>query len=127
MWPDLASECGLTLVTVVEPAAFDRLSGSVGVIAAGGAEEQLDATLRKVAPASAEVAAVGAIASHRLAVSLMRAGASEYFALPQDYELLRSWLKERAERLQTLARRSQFAAREEAKYRFEGILGSSAA
>ena len=127
MWPDLASECGLTLVTVVEPAAFDRLSGSVGVIAAGGAEEQLDATLRKVAPASAEVAAVGAIASHRLAVSLMRAGASEYFALPQDYELLRSWLKERAERLQTLARRSQFAAREEAKYRFEGILGTSAA
>ena len=127
MWPDLASECGLTLVTVTEPAAFDRLNGSVGVIAAGGAEEQLDATFRKIAPAGAEVAAVGAVATHRLVVSLMRAGASEYFALPNDYELLRSWLKERAERLQALANRSAFAAREEAKYRFEGILGTSAA
>ena len=127
MWPDLASECGLTLVTATEPAAFDRLNGSVGVIAAGGAEEQLDATFRKIAPAGAEVAAVGAVATHRMVVSLMRAGASEYFALPNDYELLRSWLKERAERLQALANRSAFAAREEAKYRFEGILGTSAA
>ncbi|HEX6966723.1 MAG TPA: sigma-54 dependent transcriptional regulator [Gemmatimonadaceae bacterium] len=127
MWPDLAAECGLTLVTVVEPAAFAGLNGSVGVIAAGGAEEQLDAMLRKIAPGNAEVAAVGAVASHRLAVSLVRAGASEYFALPQDYDLLRAWLRERADRLQALANRRRFAAREEAKYRFEGILGTSAA
>jgi DNA-binding NtrC family response regulator len=127
MWPDLADECGLTLATVTEPAAFDRLNGSVGVVAAGGLEESLEATFRKTAPAGAEVAAVGAIASHRLAVSIVRAGASEYFALPQDYELLRAWLKERAERLQAIANRTAFAAREGAKYQFEGILGASAA
>jgi DNA-binding NtrC family response regulator len=127
VWPDLASECGFTLATVTEPAAVERGNGSVCIVAAGGAEEMLDATLRTAAPAGAEVAAVGAIASHRLAVSLIRAGASEYFALPEDYELLRAWLTERAERVQAMANRRVFAAREEAKYRFEGILGASAA
>ncbi|HEU4641390.1 MAG TPA: sigma 54-interacting transcriptional regulator [Gemmatimonadaceae bacterium] len=127
MWSELAADCGLTLVTADGPEAFDRLSGAVGVIAAGGAEEELEPMFRRIAPAGAEVAAVGALPDHRIAVGVARAGASEYFALPGDRELLRSWLRERGERLRSAASRHAFAAREEAKYRFEGILGSSAA
>jgi DNA-binding NtrC family response regulator len=127
VWPSLAAECGLTLVQATDPAAFDRLAGSVGVISGAGVEESLAAAFRQISPGAAEVAAVGALPAHRLAVSVMRAGASDYFALPQDLELLRSWLRERAERLRARESRSAFAAREGAKYRFEGILGGSAA
>jgi DNA-binding NtrC family response regulator len=127
MWPALASECGLALSVVPEPAALDRVAAAVAVIAAGGAEEQLEpAFLGRVAD-RVEIAAVGALASHRLASSVMRAGAAAYFALPDDYDLLRSWLRERAERL--LARRHSGASAEAeaASYHFDGILGESAA
>jgi two-component system response regulator HydG len=71
------------------------------------------------------VAAVGALASHHLAAAVVRAGAAELFALPQDAALLRSWLAERADRLRGAQSRDAFVAREASKYRFEGILGES--
>ena len=127
MWPALAAECGLGLVTVAEPAEFDRLTGTVGIISGAGAEESLEHSFRRVNAPDLEVAAVGALPSHRVAAAAMRGGAAEYFALPDDYELLRSWLRDRAERLEARVRRSAFAASEAAKYRFEGILGESPA
>jgi len=126
VWPALAAECGLDLVTVTDPAALEGSVGSIGVVAAGGAEETLEGVLRRSA-ASIEVAAIGALADHRLAVAAVRAGAADYFALPGDYELLRSWLRERAERLQLRQRRRAFAEGEAGKYRFEGIRGDSTA
>jgi DNA-binding NtrC family response regulator len=126
-WPALASECGLTLSTVSDPAALDRVVGAVGVIAAGGAEERLEPAFLETVGGRMEIAAVGALQSHRVASSVMHAGAAAYFALPDDYDLLRSWLQERAERLLARRRGSAFAASEAAKYRFDGILGDSAA
>jgi two-component system response regulator HydG len=70
---------------------------------------------------------VGADINRRVAVELVRAGASEYFALPEDYELLRSWLREQADRLRVQNQRTAFADNERQKYRFEGILGESPA
>ena len=127
MWPALATECGLGLVTVAEPAAFDRLSDTVGIVSGAGVEETLENTFRQVTAPELEIAAVGAVPSHRIAASAMRGGAAEYFALPGDYELLRSWLRDRAERLEARIRRTAFAAGESAKYTFEGILGNSPA
>ena len=126
-WAALAAECGLALVTLAEPGGFDRARGAVGLIAGAGVEDQIEPVLRKMAPTGIEVAAVGALPDHRLTVSILRAGASEYFALPWDYELLRSWLRERSERFRALLSRSAFAARQEEKYRFDGILGNSPA
>ena len=127
MWPALATECGLGLATVAEPAEFDRLNGTVGIVSGAGVEETLENTFRQIAAPGLEIAAVGALPSHRIAAAAMRGGAAEYFALPGDYELLRSWLRERAERLESRLRRTAFAATESAKYRFEGILGESPA
>ena len=127
MWPALAAECGLGLATVAEPAAFARLTGTVGVIAAGGAERELEGAVRQATGGVASIAAVGALPDHRLAAAVVRAGAAEFFSLPGDYELLRSWLRARAEQLQSQLTRSRFAAGEGAKYRFEGILGESTA
>ena len=61
-----------------------------------------------------------------VAVELVRAGASEYFALPEDYELLRAWLREnRRIGCGSPDQRTAFADSERQKYRFEGILGES--
>ncbi|MFN2398939.1 MAG: sigma 54-interacting transcriptional regulator [Gemmatimonadaceae bacterium] len=125
MWPVLAEECGLEIVRVSEPARLNGISGTVAVISSGGAEEQLEPVLREIVGGDAGIAAVGAREDHRLAVCVLRAGASEYFSLPVDYDLLRSWVLERAARLRTDADRSSFAAAEGTKYQFDGILGSS--
>ena len=64
------------------------------------------------------VAAVGALPDHRLAVRLVQAGATEYFVLPQDYELLRSWLRDHATRLQSRRRPHRLRRRGERQVPF---------
>ena len=130
MWSTLADQMGLAHTPIDAPAGFDRLTASVGVISAGGVEEELEAALRQTAGrdhGSIEIAAVGARADHHLAGALVRAGAATYFALPEDVPLLASWLRERADALKSDARRLEFAAGEASKFRFEGVLGESAA
>ena len=127
MWASLAESCGLALVTAGSAAELHHLRDAVGVVAAGGAEERLESVFLDMAPSGGDVAAVGALANHHLAAAVVRAGAAELFALPQDAPLLRSWLTERADRLRGAQSRNAFVAHEASKYRFEGILGESAA
>ncbi len=126
-WAVLAKECGLTLEIATSPTDFDRLADAVGIVAAGGEEAQLERIVRQSVPCKTEVAAVGALANHRLASEVIRAGAAEFFALTEDYDLLRSWIRERADRLRMRAQRDAFADGERAKYKFDGILGDSPA
>ena len=126
-WPLLASECGLRLVEHDEAATFDRGAGAVGLIAAAGEEEEIEPVLLEMAGGHGPVAVVGALEDHRLAASVVRAGAAAYFALPADYDLLKAWLAEQAESLRTQLSASAFTAAERRKYRFAGILGTSAA
>ena len=127
LWTQLAEAAGLRLELVETPAALDRRTNVVAVIAAGGAEDALADALRKVAGGDVEIAAVGALPSHRTATAAVRAGAADYFAVPQDLDLLRSWVGERAERLRERTQGRAFAATEARKYRFDGILGESPA
>jgi len=130
MWPTLADQCGIAYAPIETPAGFDRLTGAVGIVSGGGAEEEIEPALRQTAgrqQGSIEIAAVGARPDHRLAAALVRAGASTYFALPGDMALLASWLRERAEALRADMRRLEFSANESSKFRFEGVLGESAA
>src|SRR5690348_3382965 len=114
MWPTLADECGLTLHAIEAAAGFDRQTSAVGVVAAGGAEEMLESALRDTAGATGtiDIAAVGALPDHRLASSVVRAGAATYFALPEDVDALRSWLRDRADALRSRIKRSAFVASE---------------
>ena len=125
MWASLAESCGLALVMASGPAELHRLRDAVGLVSAGGAEERLERVFLEIAPSGGDVAAVGALPSHHLAGAVVRAGAAELFALPQDLPLLRSWLAERAERLRSARSRGEFVAHEASKYQFEGILGES--
>jgi DNA-binding NtrC family response regulator len=125
MWPTVAESCGLTLRVASGAGELHQLHDAVGLVAAGGAEERLEMTLREIAPIGGEVAAVGALANHHLAAAIVRAGGTELFAMPGDAELLRSWIRDRADRLHAEKSRQAFVSREASKYRFEGILGES--
>ncbi len=127
VWPVLAADCGFDYHPLEEPAALARLSNAVGIVAGGGAEERLEPLVRQMAGGPIEVAAVGADPNHRLASALVRAGAAEYFALPLDDDVLRSWLSERAARFLSQNDRAAFAESERGKYRFDEILGESPA
>ena len=123
VWTSLAEEAGLRLEFVAEPPTRVSLPRSIVLVAAGGEERAAEQVVRPVDGQATVV--VGADISRRVAVELVRAGASEYFALPEDYELLRSWLGEQADRLRVRDQRTAFADSERQKYRFEGILGES--
>jgi DNA-binding NtrC family response regulator len=126
-WPLLATECDLELELLSEPAGIACLTDAVLLVAAGGQEDELPAALTELPANGIAIAAVGADPSHRVASAVVRAGADEYFVLPTDYELLRSWLRDRAARLQARRDRSSFVAAERGKYRFDEILGESPA
>ena len=125
VWPALAVDCGFDYASVDEPASFARLGGAVALLSAGGVEQSLEPLVRQLAGGSLAIVAIGAEANHRLASALTRAGAAEYFALPQDEDALRSWLKERSARFRSLTDRARFAQTERGKYRFDEILGNS--
>jgi DNA-binding NtrC family response regulator len=127
VWPELAADAGLAFHEVADVADLGQRSGTIALIAAGGEEHRLESLLRSSAAPGLEIAVVGAIPSHRLAVTLMRAGAAEYFALPADLDALQSWVRERADRQRSRVTAAAFSAGEHAKYTFEGILGDSAA
>ncbi len=126
-WPALAEEAGLSLrVTRELPSSIDG-SRTLVLLAAGGDEDALPGLARELAPREVTFAAVGSAATHRLTASVMRAGADDFFVVPNDLDLLRSWIRERADRLLVHERRRAFANSEASRYRFDGILGSSRA
>ena len=124
LWPRLAADTGTSLVTtgtlhVDEPR-------DIVVLAAAGEERGLLAATRDFRDRSdAPFAAVVAEADHRFTASILRAGADQLFVLPAEVDLLRSWIAERAEQVRIGLDRRSFAAGEGAKYRFDGIFGTS--
>ncbi len=130
LWPDLATASGATLRS--HPATPEGLASwaaerdAVHVLAAGGMEAEAIGALDGLAVPS-QLAVVGATTDHRLAVSALRSGAREYFALPCDIEALRNWVADAARRVTEQGDGSAFASREGVKYSFDGILGSSSA
>jgi DNA-binding NtrC family response regulator len=126
-WAGLAAAHGLELVHASEPASLEPRRGAITLVSAAGEEALLENALRQMPHDVRFVAAVGAVADHRLAAALVRAGADEYFALPEDLPHLASWLREGAARLKAESDASAFADAERAKLDFAGILGESAA
>jgi DNA-binding NtrC family response regulator len=124
IWPTLAADCGCRLLRVASAASSAGQVDSVCVISAGGAEAEIEPLLNRC---KSSVAAVGAISDHRLAITLLRAGASDYFALPHELDQLRAWLRDQADQVRRSQSRRGFTRREQSKYQFAGILGDSPA
>ncbi|HET9010342.1 MAG TPA: hypothetical protein VFN38_00940, partial [Gemmatimonadaceae bacterium] len=126
-WAGLAAAHGFALVHASEPGALEPRRASVTVVSAAGDEALLEGALRHLPRDVRFVAAIGAVADHRLAAAVVRAGADDYFALPQDLPHLTSWLRESAARIKADSDASAFANAERAKLHFDGILGDSPA
>jgi len=105
VWTDVAREAGAELRAV---AADDEPADAAALVIAAGGEEARGLDLL---PALADrwgvpLLLVGASASHRFAVEALRRGATDYFALPDDADLLRRTLSVRVESAGARAQRA---------------------
>jgi len=129
LWPALARELGVTLAEWTpsqgEPPAPDA---AALLIAAGGHEAELVTLLPQLAAARGiPVIVVGAVASHRLAVQLLAAGAADYYALPDDRDGLRDALAAAVQRRRAALGRAELANLEGQAHAFRDIVGESPA
>ncbi len=128
LWPALAEEFGATIARVREPNDWFAARADIRVASIGGAEREFLTVLENQGGDDrGPMVAIGADPGHRTAMALVKAGVEHYFALPEDLSLVRSCIREKVESLSRQESRRSFAAREEAKYRFDGLLGTSPA
>ena len=97
------------------------------VILAGGAESAALDLLAELAPSPVPSYVIGASTDHRIAAAAVQRGARDYFALPDDVELLRRSLEREVRELAGRVAAGEFAAAERQAHGFDAILGHSAA
>ncbi len=128
-WPVLAQDIGVALDEWTPTSAELPPSGAaVILVAAGGHETEIGPLLERLAaPGGVPVIAVGASVSHRVAAQAVAAGASDYFALPDDRDGLRDTLSAAVERRRAALSRAAHAHLEAQAYAFREIVGQSPA
>ncbi len=126
-WDDLANDLGVEceLLAGRDPDAAGP-DVAAFLLAAGGAErEVIDWLDGHQPPPGVPAFAVGSDTNRRIATQIVASGASDYFALPEDLEILRNAVASAVNRRRVLLRRL-VKEREEAKDRaFAGIIGES--
>ncbi|HEX2094297.1 MAG TPA: sigma-54 dependent transcriptional regulator [Longimicrobiaceae bacterium] len=126
-WIKLAVSAGAEACVIRSGAELTGLVGICGIVvgAAGVEAEAMSALAELTSRTSIEAAVVGAETGHRLPVALIQAGASSYFALPDDLSALRSWIVERTERVLHIERARALTAVQRAQYDFSRLVGES--
>ena len=116
------------VAVVVDPIQLVLPEDCVAVlILAGGAEAEAIECLGQMGRRGPRRYVVGAAEHHRLAAGAMAKGASDYFALPGDLDLLRRTLEREAAAWRAHRAAERFAAEERRESGFDAILGSSPA
>ncbi len=101
-------------------------SADVVLVLAGGAESEALDWLAESASAAPRYL-IGAAADHRIAAAAIQSGARDYFALPDDLDLLRRCLERLAREAASRVEAGRFADAERRATGFEAILGMSPA
>lgn len=101
--------------------------GVVVALLAGGAESEAMDLLSTLPASSLPRLVIGALPDHRLAAAAVQRGASDYFALPDDLDLLRRSLEREVREARGRAAAERFAADERRTSGFEAIVGKSSA
>ena len=128
-WVALARDLGVTLMEWT-PAPGEPLPRRAGIVllAAAGQEADVAGTLSTMAARpDVPVIVVGAATSHRLAAQIVAAGATDYFALPDDRDGLRDALAAAVQRRRAALDRAALAQLEAQAHAFRDIVGESAA
>jgi two-component system, NtrC family, response regulator HydG len=125
---DLARELGAGIVEWV-PAESPAIPAgtAVLVILAGGSESAALDLLSELPPDPVPRYVIGAAADHRMAASAIQRGARDYFALPEDLDVLRRSLEREGREVSGRAEAGRFAEVERRAHGFETILGRSTA
>ena len=125
-WSELAEAANFELK--VSRDLSDATRGGVVVISCPGTEERAADRVRDaVAVAVQPPVVVGALADHRLAVELVRAGADDYFVLPAEAERLGDYVRTRADAARGVEARAELAEAERRDLDFSKIVGESRA
>ncbi len=127
-WGQLSRDLGVDL-RVVGPDDIGVVPSEVAavVLGAGGAETAaLDWLDRHAVPSPIPVIVVGADPGRRTAAATVRRGAADYFALPEDVEILHNAAAEAVSRFRT-ARQRDDGVGEVKPEAFSAIVGDSAA
>lgn len=95
------------------------------LVLAGGAEQEAIDLLAERDLGSAPRYVVGALADHRIAAGLIRAGAADYFVLPNDLEPLRRALERAAREARARTDAGRLASEERAAQGFDSVIGAS--
>ncbi len=124
---DLAHELQLG-VAEVGPGCPPPPSGVIGmVVLAGGSEAEGLEVLDTVESNGIPRWVVGASTDHRLASAAIRRGGTDYFALPEDLDLLRRTIARAAAEATAADARDQFVREERSSAGFDAIVGRSPA
>jgi DNA-binding NtrC family response regulator len=128
-WPLLAREQGIAAIEWSPESGAPAPAGAALVlVAAGGREEDLPVLLSGLTPSGdAPIIAVGASPSHRIAARAVASGAGDYFALPDDRDVLRETLAAAVQRRRACLQRANFAQVEAQAHAFREIVGESPA
>jgi DNA-binding NtrC family response regulator len=122
----LVEELGGT-VSASKPGDDRHPAGAdVILMLAGGAESEALDFLADSGSAGAKYL-IGAATDHRIAAAALQSGARDYFALPDDLDLLRRCLERLAREAASRVEAGRFADAERRATGFEAIIGSSAA
>jgi DNA-binding NtrC family response regulator len=100
---------------------------AVRLILAGGSEGAALDLLADLPPEAAPVYLVGATTDHRVAAAAVRSGARDYFALPDDFDVLRRSLEREGREATGRVAAGRFAETERGTNGFDTILGRSPA
>jgi two-component system response regulator HydG len=125
---DLARDLRASVVEWT-PEKDQAIPGSSGVLLllAGGEESKALDLLAELAPSPVPRYLVGASLDHRIAAAAVQRGARDYFALPDDLEVLRRSLEREAREAEGRIEAGRFAELERKASGFDTILGRSAA
>jgi DNA-binding NtrC family response regulator len=124
----MASQLGASLLEW-SPRSDEPVPGNGAplIILAGGAESEALDLLSSLPPGSTPRLVVGAAPDHRLATAALQRGASDYFALPDDLDLLRRSLERELREARGRIAAERFAEEERNASGFGAIIGRSSA
>ena len=106
----------------------DATGSALVVISCVGIEDRAADLVREArAITDSPLLVVGTEPDHRLAVDVVRAGATDYFSLPAEAELLRDDVRARAESAKSSTARAELVALEQRDYDFSQLIGESRA
>jgi DNA-binding NtrC family response regulator len=123
---DLARELRASVVEWVPEAGQGIPSGTaVLVLLAGGTESAAVDLLAEIPPGPVPRYVIGASLDHRIAAAALQRGARDYFALPDDLDVLRRSLEREGREVEGRIEAGKFAEVERRASGFDTILGRS--